>query len=152
MPGVCPGGFTMIRSVAAILIGLLMMGALALTAQADTINSSGTLTGTTTLTAIANPCSCVFDDNFTGSGTDSVSGAFTTTNMGILIFSSPTMFTQSGTFEDVLAGGTLFGTFTGSGTVSGDTTVGTTDTVITGGTGMFAGDTGESTGTGTSTT
>jgi PEP-CTERM motif len=140
----------MIRSLAAFLIALLMMGALALPAQADTITSSGTLTGTSTITATSNPA--VFDSSFTGSGTDSVSGPFTGTNMATLNFTSLTTFTSSGTFVNVLAGGTLFGTFTGSGTGSGDTTAITIDSVITGGTGIFAGDRGKSTITGISTT
>jgi len=97
----------MIRSVAAILFALVIIGAFAVRVQADTITSTGTLTGTSTITATSNPCSCVFDSNFSGSGTDSESGPFTTTNMGTLIFSSSTMFTSSGTFEDVLAGGTF---------------------------------------------
>jgi len=135
----------MIRSLIA--MALLMMGALALPAQANTITSSGTLTGTSTVTATSNPA--VFDSSFTGSGTDSVSGPFTTTNMGTLIFTSLTTFTSSGTFMNVLAGGTLFGTFTGSGTVNGTVT---TDSLVTGGTGMFAGDKGVSTITSTCTT
>jgi hypothetical protein len=139
----------MIRSLVSALIALMIMGAFAARVQADSTNSNGTLTGTSTITATANPCLCVFDSSFTGSGVDSVSGSFTTTNMGPLIFSSLTMFTSSGTFEDVLAGGTLFGTFTGSGTVDGTVT---THSLFTGGTGMFAGDTGESTITSICTT
>ena len=83
----------MFRSLAVTLIALMIMGALAKPVQADTTPVSGTLTGTTTLTATANPA--VFDTNFTGSGVDSVSGPFTTTNMGTLTFSSPTTFTTS---------------------------------------------------------
>jgi hypothetical protein len=139
----------MIRSLAAILIALLMMGALALPAQADTISTFGTLTGTTTLTATSNPA--VFDSSFTGSGVDSMFGGFTTTNSGKITFTSTTTFTSSGTFMDVLAGGTLFGTYTGSGSVTGVDTSITIDTVATGGTGIFAGDTGKSTIMGTST-
>lgn len=140
----------MIRSLAVILIALLIVGALALTAQADTITSSGPLAGTSTLTATSNPA--VFDSSFIGSGTDSLFGPFTTTNMATLNFTSLTTFTSNGTFVNVLAGGTVFGTFTGSGTVSGDTTAITINTVLTGGTGMFAGDRGKSTITGISTT
>jgi hypothetical protein len=143
----------MIRSLAATLFALVMMGALAVPVQADSTPVSGTLTGNSTLTATANPCLCVFDSNFTGSGIDSESGPFTTTNMGTVIFSSPTMFTGSGTFIDVFAEGTVFGTFTETGTVTGATTSTITlDTVNTGGTGIFAGDTGESVVIGTNDT
>ena len=139
----------MLRSLAVILIALMMMGAPAAPLQADTTPVSGTLTGTTTLTPTANPA--VFDSSFTGSGVDSVSGAFTTTNMGTITFTSLTMFMSGGTFMDIVAGGTLFGTFTGNGTVTGaDTSTITFDT-ITGGTGAFAGDTGKITVIGTNT-
>ena len=107
----------MLRLLAVILIALMTMGALAMPVQADTTSVSGTLMGTTTLTATANPA--VFDSSFTGSGVDSVSGPYTTTNMGTITFSSLTTFTSVGTFIDVVAGGTLFGTFTGKGTVTG---------------------------------
>jgi hypothetical protein len=139
----------MIRSLAAILIALLTVGVVALPAQGDTITSSGSLTGTSTLKATSNPA--VFDSTFTGTGTDLVFGPFTSTNMATLTFTSLTAFTSSGTFVDVLAGGTVFGTFTGSGTVSGDTTAITINSVLTGGTGIFAGDRGTSTITGVST-
>jgi hypothetical protein len=140
----------MIRSVAGILIALLMMGALALPAQADTITSSGTVTGISILTGTANPA--VFDSNFIGAGLDTVSGYFIAANAGTTTFTSLTMFTASGTFTNVFAGGTLFGTFTESGTVTGtNTSTETIHAVITGGTGMFAGDTGVSTNTGKST-
>ena len=142
----------MIRSLATILIALLMMGALALPAQADTIPTSGTVTGNSTLTATANPF--VFGTNFIGSGVDAVSGNFNGTNMGTTTFNSTfTSFTSSGTFIDVFAGGTVFGTFTENGTVTGATTSTITlDSVTTGGTGMFQGDTGESFVMGTNTT
>jgi hypothetical protein len=139
----------MFRSLAVTLIALMMMGALAMPVQADTTPVSGTLTGTTTLTPTGTLG--VFDSSFTGSGVDSVSGPFTTTNMGTITFSSLTAFTSSGTFMDFLAGGTVFGTFSGSGTLTGvDTSTITVDTV-TGGTGAFAGDTGKITVIGTNT-
>jgi len=141
----------MIRSLAATLFALVMMGGLAVPVQADSTPTSGTLQGNSTLTSTGDLCGCVFDSNFIGSGVDTVSGSFTASNMGIDIFSSSTSFTSSGTFIDVFAGGTVFGTFTESGTVSGDTTAVTIDTVTTGGTGVFAGDTGEGIVTGTNT-
>jgi hypothetical protein len=143
------GGFAMIRSLAATLFALVVMASLAVPVQADTIAISGTLMETITFTATANLA--VFVGSATGSGVDSVLGAYTTTSSGPLTFSSPTAFTNSGTFVDVFAGGTLFGTSSGNGTQTGNTSTGTTNVVITGGTGIFAGDTGQSTLTGTCT-
>jgi hypothetical protein len=141
----------MIRSLAATLFALVMMGGLAVSAQADSIPTSGTVTGNSTLTATASPF--VFDTNFTGSGVDTVSGNFTATNIGTTTFNSTfTSFTASGTFIDVFAGGTVFGTFTENGTVTGNTSTINVHSVTTGGTGMFLGDTGESIVTGTNTT
>jgi len=140
----------MIRSFAVTLIALVMLGVLAVPVQANSTSTSGTLTGTSTSTPTANPA--VFDSSFAGSGVDSVSGPFTGTNMGVLTFTSPTTFITSGTFVDVFPDGTVFGTFSGSGTETGGGNTNITFvTLITGGTGIFAGDTGESTVTGTST-
>ena len=141
----------MIRSLASTLFALVMMGGLAVSAQADSTPTSGTVTGNSTLTATADPF--VFDSNFAGSGVDTVSGNFTTTNMGTTKFNSTfTSFTSSGTFIDVFAGGTVFGTFTEKGTVTGATTSTITlGSVTTGGTGMFLGVTGESIVIGTNT-
>ena len=140
----------MIRSLAATLFALVMMGGLAVSAQADSTPVSGTLTGNTTLTATANPD--VFDSNFTGSGIDTVSGAFTTTNTSTITFTSSSTFISSGTFMDLSAGGTLFGTLSGTGNVTATGSDTTTLDLFTGGTGIFAGATGEVTVTGTSTT
>jgi hypothetical protein len=142
----------MIRSLAATLFALVMMGGFAVPVQANSTPTSGTVTGNGTLTATADRF--VFDSNFTGSGVDAVSGNFTATNMGTTTFNSTfTSFTSSGTFIDVFAGGTVFGTFTENGTVTGATTSTITlHSVTTGGTGMFLGDTGESIVIGTNTT
>ena len=141
------------------LVGLAALGGVALSsaaafampvavpAQADTTPTSGTLTGNTTLTATSDLF--VFDSSFTGSGVDAVSGAFTTTNMGTIIFTSLVTFESSGTFEDVASGGTLFGIFTGNGFFIGIGSETVTVDLITGGTGIFLGDTGEVTVTGT---
>lgn len=140
----------MIRSLAATVFALVMMGGFAVSAQADSTPVSGTLTGTSTLTATSNPD--VFDSSFTGTGVDSVSGDYTTTNAGTITFTSPTTFISSGTFMDFLAGGTTFGTFSGMGTVTATGSDITLLDLVTGGTGIFAGETGEITVTGTSTT
>src|ERR1700683_2912422 len=85
----CPGGFAMIRSLVATLIAVVFMGSLAVPVQADS-TSTGTLTGISTSTPTATLS--VFDTSFTGSGTNSVSGAFTSTNMGTIPFTSLTTF------------------------------------------------------------
>ena len=141
----------MIRSLAATLFALVMMGSLAAPVLADSTPTSGTVTGNSILTATGDPF--VFDTNFTGSGVDTVSGNFTATNMGTTTFNLTfTSFISTGTFIDVFAGGTVFGTFTETGTVTGTTTSTITiDTVSTGGTGIFAGETGASTVIGTNT-
>jgi hypothetical protein len=139
----------MFRSLAVTLVALVVMGALAVPVQADTTAVSGTLTGTSTLTPTGTLG--VYDETFTGSGVDSVSGPYTTTNTSTITFSNPTTFTSVGMFIDVLAGGTLFGTFTSKGNITGvDTSTITFDTVM-GGTGAFAGDTGKITVIGTNT-
>jgi PEP-CTERM motif-containing protein len=140
----------MIRSFAVALIALVMLGGLAVRVQADTTSTSGTLTGTSTSTATSNPA--VFDSSFTGSGVDSVSGPFAAANTGTITFTSLTAFLSSGTFVDTFSDGTIFGTFSGSGTETGaGATSITFVTLFTGGTGAFTGDTGESTVTGTTT-
>jgi hypothetical protein len=142
----------MIRSFAATLFAVVILGGLAVPVRADSTPTSGTLTGNSILIATDDPCGCVFDTIFIGSGVDTASGKFIAVNTGTDIFSTLTSFTSSGTFIDVFAGGTVFGTFIGTGTVTGATTTTVTlDTLTTGGTGIFAGDTGESIVTGTNT-
>jgi hypothetical protein len=135
----------MIRSSAAILIALVLLGVLAVPVRADATPDSGTITSTATVspTGTFN----VFDVNSTGSGVDLLSGDFTTTTTYTLTFTGLTTDIFSGSFVDVFSGGKTFGTFTGSGSLGAFTNV----TVITGGTGIFAGDTGEFTVIGTST-
>jgi hypothetical protein len=123
----------MIRLIAVILAAIAF---LATPVQADSTPISGTLMGISTNTPTSNPA--VFDSSFSGSGVDTVSGPYTTTNSGTIIFTSLTTFTISGTFEDAFASGTLFGTFSGNGASflgASDTTV---VDVFTGGTGAFA--------------
>jgi len=61
----------------------------------------------------------------------------------------PTLVISDGTLTETFLSGTLFGTSSGSGTASGlGTATFTIDFVITGGTGIFAGYTGEATLTG----
>ena len=129
---------------------LLVLGFGADAVKADSIPVSGTLMSTATITPTGTLG--VFDVNSTGSGTDSLSGAYTTTSMYIVTFTSPTTNIFSGSFVNVFSQGTTFGTFTGSGTATGaDTSTITEDGLTTGGTGIFAGITGKFTVTGTAT-
>ena len=134
----------MIRSLAAIVITLVILGALAVPVRADTKFDSGTIMSTATLTPAGIG---VFDVSSTGSGIDFLSGHFTTTTTYTITFTSPFTDIFSGSFVDVFSQGTTFGTFAGIGTLTTFTDV----TVITGGTGIFAGDTGQFIVIGTST-
>jgi hypothetical protein len=139
----------MIPSVAATLIALGVMGGLAVPVHAGPI--SGTLDGDSTLTPTGTPG--VFVQNFTGDGDDTTFGSFTPQSTSTIDFSKPpAIVISSGLFTEVFSQGTLFGTSSGRGTASGTGTATVTlDFVITGGTGLFAGDTGEATATGTIT-
>jgi hypothetical protein len=71
--------------------------------------------------------------------------SYTWTTSDDLTVYGPTFTTftvTNGIFTDTFSGGTLFGTFTGSGTNNGVTSPGTFTDVITGGTGAYLGDTG----------
>ncbi len=111
------------------------------TVHASTI--SGALTGTSTLTPTATPG--VYTQNFTGDGVDVTYGSFTPTGTSTIDFSNPPNITvSSGIFLETFSQGTLFGTDTGSGTASGTGTAALSLVFsITGGTGIFAGATGD---------
>jgi hypothetical protein len=135
--------------------GLLMaLGAFVLPVQASTISTSDTFSGTAT----TNPPSStspnyVATESTTGTGDLSPLGPYTVTTSGTETVYGPsfTSFAVTGTVTDTFAGGTLFGTFTDSGTVSGGVSTGTLDLVITGGTGAYLGYTGTETETATVT-
>ena len=102
----------------------------------------GSFDGNATLTPTTTPG--VFIQNFTGDGTDTRLGAFDLTSMSTVDFSNPphivitdSMLTE--TFSD----GSLFGIGSGTGTGNGQgMATFMIDFVITGGTGIFAGDHG----------
>ena len=125
------------------------MGGLALPVHAGPI--SGTLSGDSTLTPAGTPG--IFVQTFTGDGDDTIYGSFTAQSGSTIDFSDPPhILISSGSFTEVFSQGTLFGTSSGSGAASGNGTATVTiDLVITGGTGLFAGDTGEITATETIT-
>jgi hypothetical protein len=128
---------------------VVALGVLVVPVQADMI--MGTFEGDSTLTATGTPG--VFIQSFTGDGDDTVFGSFTPSSLSTIDFSHPPdILISDGMLSEIFAHGTLFGTSSGSGTASGHgTATFTIDFVITGGTGDFAGDTGEATLTGTIT-
>jgi hypothetical protein len=120
--------------------------------QANTIPISGTLTASNFLVLTTPPNT--YSGTSTGTGFDTTFGAFTFSSAWTSTLTDPTDFVVSkGTFLDTYAGGTVSGTFTGSGTVNTitDATAFTENLVFTSGTGIFAGDTGHATLTGTGT-
>jgi hypothetical protein len=125
------------------LTALLVMGGVVASAHAGQI--SGTLSGDSTLMPTGTPG--VYVQNFTGDGDDTTYGSFTPTSSSTVDFSHPPAIVISdGMFTEIFSQGTLFGTSSGDGTASGMGTAAVTlDLVITGGTGLFAGDTGEAT-------
>ena len=131
----------MIRSFAASVLALLVIGGVAVPVYAGPI--SGSLSGDTTL--IPTGTSGVFTQNYIGGGNDTTFGSFTLQSTSTVDFSHPpNIVISDGMFTETFSEGTLFGTSSGDGTASG---LGTAqlmlDLVITGGTGLFAGDTGE---------
>ena len=133
----------MTRSVAASLIALLLIGGSAVPVHAGPI--SGTLSGDGTLTPTGTPG--IFTQNYTGDGDDATFGSFTLqTTSTVDISHPPDIVISDGMFTETFSEGTLFGTSSGDGTASGTgTAMFTADVVFTGGTGLFAGATGEAT-------
>jgi hypothetical protein len=138
------------RPITATLVAVVVMVGLVVPVRGGQI--SGTLSGDSTLTPTHT--SGVFVQNFTGDGADMQFGPFTPTSQSIINFRNPpNILISDGTFLETFPNGTLFGTSSGEGTASGmQTAKVTVDFVFTGGTGFFAGTTGEATFTGTITT
>jgi hypothetical protein len=109
---------------------------------------SGTFDGEATLTPTGT--SGVYISNFTGDGDDTTFGSFSPSSQSTIDFSNPPHITVSNVMlQEVFSDGTLFGTGSGSGMGNGHgTATFTADIVFTGGTGIFAGATGEATLTG----
>ncbi len=134
---------------AAMAIALLTMVGFAVPVRASTV--SGTLEGDSTLTPAGTPG--VFIQNFTGDGDDTTFGSFTAASTSTVDFSNPpNIIISDGMFTETFAKGKLFGTSSGDGKANGQGTASfTLDFVFTGGTGIFAGATGDATVTGTIT-
>lgn len=125
---------------------LMLPGAL----QADTIPISGTISASNFLVLTTPPN--IFSGTSTGTGADTTFGAFTFSSAETAIITDPTDFLiANGTFVDTYAGGSVSGTFTGSGTINTSTEATTfiENFVFTSGTGIFAGETGQATLSGT---
>jgi hypothetical protein len=132
--------------------GLLMaLGPFVLPVQASTISTTDTFSGTSTTNTSLVSGNYVGTESTSGSGILSPLGPYTVTTSGNVTTYGPsfTSFTVTGFVTDTFAGGTLFGTFTDSGTVSGGVSTGTLELVITGGTGAYLGYTGTETETAT---
>jgi hypothetical protein len=139
----------MMRSVTASFIAMVVVAGFAIPAHASTI--SGTLDGDSTLTPTGSLG--IYVQNFTGNGDDTIYGAFTSLSTSNVDFSAPPSITISGgSFTETFTQGKLLGTSSGDGKASGTgTATFTLDFVFTGGTGLFAGATGDATLTGTIT-
>jgi hypothetical protein len=118
----------------------------AISARAGEI--TGSFDGTASLTPTNTPG--VYIQNFAGDGTDNTYGAFDVSSMSTVDFSNPpNIVITNGMLLETFMDGTLFGTGSGSGTGNGHgMATFTIDFVITGGTGIFAGDHGTATITG----
>jgi hypothetical protein len=134
------------RSISASISALVVLGCFVVPVRGELI--SGTLEGDSTLTPTAG--GNIFIQNLTGEGDDTTFGAFTAQSQSTIDFSHPpAIVITDGTFVETFSQGTLFGTSSGEATASGNGTANATvEFVFTGGTGIFAGATGEATFTG----
>jgi hypothetical protein len=127
-------------------VALVVLGGLVAPARAGSV--SGNLSGDTVLTPIAPH---VFLQSFSGEGDDTLLGSFTMQSQSTVDLSNPLdIVISNGTCSQTYSEGILYGISAGSGTTTGMGT-GTFEIEImfTGGTGLFAGVTGEVTVTGT---
>lgn len=110
---------------------------------------SGTMSGSANLTST--PTWGVYSEVFTATGSDTTFGSFTISSDSTFNTKNHSdMLITGGTFTEIFANGTLFGTDSGSAASTGNASSTFTITyVITGGTGAFAGDSGSFTLTGT---
>jgi hypothetical protein len=143
------GSLPMRPSITAAVVVFVALAGFVLPAHAELL--SGTFSGESTLTPTGTPG--VFVQNFTGHGVDATFGSFTAQSTSTIDFSRPPSITVSGgILSEVFSQGSFSGTSSGDGTASGrGTATFEADVVITGGTGIFAGATGEVTLTGTIT-
>jgi hypothetical protein len=132
----------MIRSnIAASVISVVLLAFHAGPAQADLI--SGNFGGASALSSTGTPGE--FEQKFVGVGEDDVLGLFAIESESLVDFSDPpNLFIHDGMVTLFFANGSLFGTSSGMGVGSGmGTAVFELDLIFTGGTGIFAGATGE---------
>ena len=134
------------HSITAPLIVLVALGGLVAPARAGSI--SGDISGDTVITPISPN---IFFQSFSGEGDDTVLGSFAMQSQSTVDLSNPPdIIISNGRCSQTYSEGILFGISSGSGTTTGMGT-GTfeIEIVFTGGTGLFAGATGEVTATGT---
>ena len=126
---------------AIVAISLLLLVTLVVPLQATEL--SGNFDGTGTLTPAGMPG--IFTQSFTGDGDDVRFGAFTITSQSTVDFTSPpNIVITNGMVSLAFANGMLFGTSSGSGTGNGQgMATFTAQVMITGGTGIFNGASGE---------
>lgn len=131
-------GATLVSIVA---ISLLLLVTLVVPVQASEL--SGNFDGTGTLIPAGMPG--IFTQSFTGDGDDIRFGAFTISSQSTVDFSSPpNIVITNGMISLAFANGMLFGTSSGSGTGNGQgKATFTANLLITGGTGIFNGASGE---------
>jgi len=128
---------------------LVVLACLAAPAFAGSIE--GSFDGTATLTPTNTPG--LFIQNFTGDGTDTKFGAFDLMSQSMVDFSNPPhIIITDAMLTETFSDGALFGIGSGSGMGNGHgSATFMVDFVITGGTGIFAGDHGEAMAMGTIT-
>ena len=124
-----------------LLAAMVFLAALVIPLHATVL--TGTFDGVGTLTPTGMPG--IFTQNLTGDGTDAFFGAFTIAGQSTIDFSSPPQIVvTSGMVTLTFSNGTLFGTTAGEGTANGmGMATFDGDFSITGGTGRFAGVTGD---------
>jgi hypothetical protein len=134
---------------AATILTFVNLGCLVSQVRAGTID--GSFDGNATLTPTGTPG--IYSQSFTGDGTDSRFGAFTVHSTSTVDFSDPpSIAISNGQLVQTFGQGKLFGTGSGDGTASGHgTATFSVDFVVTGGTGLFMGATGDVVVTGTIT-
>jgi hypothetical protein len=103
---------------------------------------SGPLAGQSRLTSTDAPG--IFTQSFSGEGVDRAYGPFDATSTSTIDLNSPTITVSNGSFVEGFTDAALPGTRSGDGTANGQGTATVElDLAFTGGTGLFAGDTGE---------
>ncbi|HUK15791.1 MAG TPA: PEP-CTERM sorting domain-containing protein [Bryobacteraceae bacterium] len=126
---------------------VVVLAAIVVPVQAGMIN--GTFDGNSTLTPTSTPG--IFTQHFSGDGDDTLFGSFTASSTSTIDFSQPpNIVVTDSMLRETFGDGTLIGAGTGSGTGNGQgMATFTFEFLVTEGTGIFKGDKGNVTVTGT---